>query len=138
MLTAEGAFEFLFDELERIDSFLSIELLDQMKLEISKRRNKSIVSFMKFFQNPQSLNDDKTSFFAMSTKKEIFAQAVQIYKKYFNHQIDETESEAELECVEQTDENSIETRLGMAIGKKTTPASELTQKNNLNFCGKSK
>ena len=72
----------------------------------------------------------------MSTKKEIFAQAVQIYKKIFNHQIDETENEAELECVEQTDENSIEARLGMAIGKKCQHQNY--QKINLNFCGKSK
>lgn len=122
LLTADGAFEFLFDELQRINSKLSMELLEQLKIEVTKRRQKKLVSLMKFFQNPESLSEDKSSFFAMSLKKEVFGLAGEIWKKHFeNVQPDTTENPSEV----QTDRNivveeiSLQARLGMAVGKRS-------------------
>lgn len=83
LLTSEGAFEFLFDELIRMDSSLSLDLVDQLKIELSKRRQTSLVSLLKFLQNPDTLSEDKDSYFAMTSKISIFALASQIWKKYF-------------------------------------------------------
>lgn len=74
LLTAEGAFKFMFHEFEELNSNLSLESLDQIKLvllgNIDKggkiRRQKPLVSLMKFLQNPKSIDEDKTSFFASS------------------------------------------------------------------------
>lgn len=85
LLTAEGAFEFLFDELKRINSKLSLELLEKMKEEISKRRQKNIVNLLKFLQNPDSINEDKNSFFATGNKKDIIKTATEIWIKHFHH-----------------------------------------------------
>lgn len=125
LLTAEGAFEFLFLELERLDCTLSSELLDQVKVQLTKRRQKPLVSLLKFLQDPTSIDEDKTSFFAPSSKKEIIAYASQIWSKYFHFQVDVEEvSQSQIPVRTTEDEElSIQDRLGMSIGRRTTLAS---------------
>lgn len=70
LLNAEGAFEFLVEELSKLNTGLGLDLLYHVKQEISKRRNKPIVDLLKYLHNPQSLEEKSEPFFAMSSKKE--------------------------------------------------------------------
>lgn len=123
LLTAEGAFEFLFDELSRINTPLSLEMLDKVKEEILKRRNKAIVSLLKFLQDPESLNENKYSFFEMPTKKEIIKTASSVWNQYFLDQTKDSLGAALLdEQLLMDDQLSIEDRLGIAVKKRTSKA----------------
>lgn len=119
LLTAEGALEFLFDELDRLQTPLSQALLEQLEIEINHRRQKSIVSLLKFLQNPQSLNEDKTSFFSMSSKKEIIELASSIWKDRFKGQTIEGIPES-VSSQEASVGLSAGDRLAAAVGKRKT------------------
>lgn len=125
LLSAEGAFEFMFIELERIDSSVSLELLKEVKVELNKRRQKDIVSLLKFLQDPDSLKESQLSYFSMPPKNEVFATACAIWGKYFqaNTHIDDQSQEPQQQDPETEEDSleadSIQARLGMAIGKRT-------------------
>ncbi|XP_077299726.1 uncharacterized protein LOC143920672 isoform X3 [Arctopsyche grandis] len=51
ILTAEGIFNFLFDKLKKKDSSLSFEIYEALTKRISERRNKTLVSLIKYLQN---------------------------------------------------------------------------------------
>lgn len=125
LLTAEGAFEFLFDELENISSDISTELLRQLKEEILKRRNKPIVSLLKFLQDPDCLNESKNSYFATGNKKEIITTAAEIWKKYFCFDSDNPESRIGIDLQDDNRrELSATERLEAAIEKRTQFATQ--------------
>jgi hypothetical protein len=84
LLTAEGAFETLFDELDRIDNNLSKKVKKEIQAELEKRRNKKLISLLKFLQNPSSLKEKSKSFFAMCDKKDIIEEGLRIWNKYFH------------------------------------------------------
>lgn len=128
LLTAEGALEFLFQELEEINSTLSLELLEEIKVMLHgklngkgvKRRPKSLVSLMKFLQNPKSIKEDKKSFFASTSKADVVTLATEIWKKNFTKQLGENSEESdEDDKVQDLPATSMKERLGMAIGKRT-------------------
>lgn len=83
LLTAEGTFEWLFEELKRMNTALSQDLLVQLEVELDQRRQLKIVSLMKFFQNPKSLEEINSSYFDMPPKREVFATATSLWNKYF-------------------------------------------------------
>jgi hypothetical protein len=67
LLQAEGVLEFLFEELAEQDNIMNNLLLVQLKVEIGKRRDKSLVSLLRFLADPNSLtNQTVDPFFAMS------------------------------------------------------------------------
>lgn len=118
----------MFDELNRSNTLLGSELLIQLKVELSKRRQKPLVSLLKFLQNPATLNEDKDSFFAMSSKKDIFALASELWIKYFNGPVCESQGSAE-PTQNSTEYLSAEARLGNAIGKRTQLSTPPTASN---------
>jgi hypothetical protein len=67
LLQVEGMLEFLFEELAEKDNSMSNLLLVQLKVEIGKRRDKSLVSLLRFLADSNSLtNQTVDPFFAMS------------------------------------------------------------------------
>lgn len=86
LLTAEGALEFMFNELNEIGSSLSCSLLEPIKVEIGKRRNRQIVSLLKFLQNFESLHEITDSFFDMTSKKIINKTACEVFNNFFRSQ----------------------------------------------------
>jgi hypothetical protein len=86
LLQAEGMLEFLFEELVEKDNRMSNLLLLQLKVEIGKRRNKSLVSLLRFLADINSLtNQTVDPFFAMSYRnhqngKDIRSAATQSYQ----------------------------------------------------------
>jgi len=117
LLTAEGALEFMFNELKEIGSPLSCSLLESIKVEIGKRRNRELVSLLKFLQNPQSLHETTESFFEMTSKKVIIKTAVDVWTTFFCPESVISEIDVPVE----TDENnqSSHDRLGMAVAKRS-------------------
>lgn len=126
LLTAEGA----FDQLELIYTTLSSELLQQLKTGIALRRQKTLVSLMKFLTNPKSFAEDtdKSSFFAMSSRKVVFALATQIWNGSFKGKANNSKDFAQASHVSESedpdgdDEPFLSDRLEMSIGKRTKSA----------------
>jgi hypothetical protein len=52
LLQAEGVLKYLFEELAEQDNSMSNLMLVQLKVEIGKRRDKSLVSLLRFLANP--------------------------------------------------------------------------------------
>lgn len=135
LLTAEGAFEFLFEQLEKIDSILSLELQIQLKVEINIRRQKTLVSLLKFLTNPKAFKEDvdKTSFFAMAPKKDVFALVGNIWAKYFATEPTDNcarvPQQTEEESAEVEAELSMGDLLGKSIGKRTMDSSQASTSN---------
>jgi hypothetical protein len=69
LLQAEGVLEFLFEELAEQDNSMSNLMLVQLKVEIGKEHDKSLVYLLRFLVYPNSLtNQTVDPFFAMSYK----------------------------------------------------------------------
>lgn len=126
----------MFIEIERIDSSVSLELRKEFKVELNKRRQKDIISLLKFLQDPDLLKESRLSYFAMSPKNEVFATACAIWKKYFqgNADIDDQsqkpqQQHSELEA-DSLEEDPIQASLGMAIGKRIAPSQVTTSEAN--------
>ena len=56
LLSSEGILKFLFTSLEENDSMLSTNLLNEIQIQICKRRNVPLVSLLNFLNNPKCLN----------------------------------------------------------------------------------
>jgi hypothetical protein len=68
LLTSEGVFKFMFRKLRTLDTELSQEMLVALKQRFSERRNKDIVSFMKYLQGSNISRDESYEDFSYSTK----------------------------------------------------------------------
>jgi len=76
LLSSEGALKFLFKKLHSVNTTLAIEMLQEIKKQLGKRRQKTLVSLLKFLQNPTSLYSTVTdTFFEISTKSELIKYA---------------------------------------------------------------
>ena len=79
LLTAEGALKFLFKALQNLNTEISRKLLNAVKDEISKRRDKTLISLFRFLQNPDNIaQKESDDFFNMSTRNEIYKLAKNI------------------------------------------------------------
>ena len=82
LLSAEGVLKFLFKELEKANSEIGRKLLDSLKLELGKRRNKILTSLIKFLQNPQ-INNDEDDFFEQASLHQIIKFAKKEFERLF-------------------------------------------------------
>ena len=73
----EGVMKFLFNALKTDNSVLSLKLMNELKMQLNKRRNKSTVSLLKFLQDPKNLleKDDEDEFFKSTSKLDIIKDA---------------------------------------------------------------
>jgi hypothetical protein len=60
-LTSEGIFTFLFKNLADQSSDLSQELLEALRERYDERRNKDLVSLMRYLQNPEIKQGDSNT-----------------------------------------------------------------------------
>jgi hypothetical protein len=61
LLTCEGVFKFLFDFLAKQGSELSEMMLEALRKRYNERRNKDLVSFLKYLQNPNMIQSKQTT-----------------------------------------------------------------------------
>lgn len=83
LLSSEGVFKFMFKKLNDIDSDLSNEMLTSLKTEFLKRRNKEVVSLMKFLQNSSISQGDNFDDITYASKPAIYAYAKETMSRLY-------------------------------------------------------
>ena len=86
LLAAEGIFQFMFNQLEIIDSEFALELLQHLKRYYHGRRQTDIINLMRYFLDPSCIQD------LGITKKEVYKTMKQILIQLYSH-CDSTEAE---------------------------------------------
>lgn len=130
LLDAEGAFECLFEELKSTDGSFSHNLLSSLQDEIKKRRNKNLVSLMKFLQNPDSLKGPIDNFFNMNSMKDIIKEASKIWKDFFSVDTPAEEAGQEVEVVPGQSALTFREKLGKKIGSRKETATQIVDHGN--------
>lgn len=104
LLTAEGALIFLFKQLENIDSGLSLQFQRAIRDELNIRRNKPLISLIKYLQNPESISKSKNNdFCSYSSKSELCEIGKQIFERLFDVPINCNEPHPSVEPLESTE-----------------------------------
>lgn len=84
LLTSEGVLQFVFDELKSYMSVgninISKEVYEALKFRIDQRRNKEIVSVMKYLQNKHL---ESTEELPVTTKKNVTKLIIELAEKHF-------------------------------------------------------
>ena len=119
LLTGEGVLKFLFNALRVENSDLSNKLLNELQVQISKRRNRSTVSLLKFLQDLNQVNDTEDDFFRSPSKPELIKLAKSYMRRLFSvgNKSDDSHSESECELVvpNGTNRTSLEQQLEDSI-----------------------
>lgn len=68
LLTAEAIIDVLLKKLESINDPLALQLVDSLELKISERRNTSLISLLKYLNNPDNFMNNKSSYFIENNK----------------------------------------------------------------------
>jgi hypothetical protein len=84
LLTSEGVFLFLFKKLRGQNTDLSNELLDALKKRFVERRNKDLVSLLRYLQNPTLPRAEKNDEISYSSKTAIISTAKKILQRNFS------------------------------------------------------
>jgi hypothetical protein len=84
LLTREGVFKFMFQKLRTLDTDPIQEMLVVLKQRFSERRNKDIVSLMKYFQGSNISRDESYEDFSYSTKPAAILLAKDLIKRLFS------------------------------------------------------
>lgn len=95
LLKAEGVLEVLFKTLKRESSQLSAILIEELKVQLVKRRDKPLITLLKFFHNPQKWKVYEDNFFAPSSKAEIIRLAQKCLEQYFPSEVDNANTSEE-------------------------------------------
>jgi len=84
LLIAEGSIKFIFQRLRENKTSLSKEIFYSLKNQITKRRNKELISLIKFLQTISfDFIDQNDEIFIYSSKKEIITFAQKVYERLF-------------------------------------------------------
>jgi hypothetical protein len=84
LLPSESVFKFMFRIPRTLDTDLSQEMLVALKQRFSERRNKDIVSLMKYLQGSNISRDESNEDFAYSTKPAAILLAKYLIKRLFS------------------------------------------------------
>ena len=114
VLTAEGCFQYMFKELNKIDHPFARKMFDTLETRFHERRNKKLVSLMLYLHHKRLDKDDPLlHLFPESSKKEIHSLAKDLMSRLFDIE----------EQVEPTDENpTIDDDLESCIALTESPA----------------
>jgi hypothetical protein len=82
--TSEGIFKFMFRKLRTLDTDLSQEMLVALKQRFSERRNKNIVSLMKYLQGSNISRDEVTKSFHTQLNQQQNCWAKDLIKRLFS------------------------------------------------------
>ena len=123
LLTSEGILHFMFDELERVNTKLSLDLKKSLMIELQKRRNIPLISTLKFLQNPQTLNENDDEFFRMTSYHLIIKFAKSILIRLYPEKIfeEETRNLASKEQSESNNDASLQSKLFNSICEVLAP-----------------
>lgn len=120
ILTSEGVHQFLFKNLSEQTSNISKMMLDSLRKRYDERRNKDLVSLMRYLQNPNSNISQNVDGFKYSSKSAIIQCAKNIMKQNFTNESmnlsDEEIADAE-EIAEAEETNNLTTQLQQSISK---------------------
>jgi len=84
LLSTEEVLKFLFKVLEESNSDLRHQLLKAVKEEISKRRDKTLVSLIRLLHNPNNISQKESDvFFNISARNDIYKFAKTISSRIF-------------------------------------------------------
>lgn len=83
LLTADAIFQFLLDSLRENNDDFSNELLEALLVRIKERRNKDLVTLIKYLQ---TLDLDNTDDLALSSKAAIVSYATNMMKRIFQEE----------------------------------------------------
>jgi hypothetical protein len=119
VLTSEGVFKFLFKNLADQSSDLSQEMLEALRKRYDERRNKDLVSLMRYLQNPEIKQGDDE--FKYSSKSSIINYVISIIKQNFfsENEVDFPLESSNEEAMEETNDLSVVTASHI-IGMVTT------------------
>jgi hypothetical protein len=84
LLTSESIFKFMFRKLRTLYTDLSQEMLVVLKQRFCERRNKDIVSLMKYLQGSNISRDESYEDFSYSTKPVAILLAKDLIKRLFS------------------------------------------------------
>jgi hypothetical protein len=84
LLTSEGGFKFMFRRLRTLNTDPSQEMLVALKQRVSERKNKDIVSLMKYLQGSNIPRDESYEDFSYSTKPAAILLAKDLIKRIFS------------------------------------------------------
>jgi hypothetical protein len=71
LLTSEGIFEFLLNELKNLKTKISSKLLNALEVRIQERRQVELVTLLLYLQNPQNISTKKCNVFPLASKLDI-------------------------------------------------------------------
>ena len=118
LLTAEGVYEFLIDQLEKISSIsYSRKLKSVVKLRFNERRQHDIVNFHRFLLNPTPQTNNST----ISSKHALVSTAIRLILRIFLNEIFK-----DCELLD-AGKNSEQTSLEQENSCETLPNSQLKQ-----------
>jgi hypothetical protein len=84
LLTSDGGFKFMFQKLRTLDTDPSQEILVALKQRVSERRNKDIISLMKYLKGSNIPRDESYEDFSYSTKPAAILLAKDLIKRLFS------------------------------------------------------
>jgi hypothetical protein len=117
LLVCEGVFQFLFCALEKQSTELSEALVESLRKRYEERRNKDLVSLMKYLENPETKQTG--DHFKYSSKAAIFNCAKLILKRNFPA-VCETIDPAEVETASPPDDDDLSAQLQKSISSLTS------------------
>ena len=92
LIEADAALKYVFASLEKCQNPLSIDLIATLREEISKRRNKDVISLMKFLQTKSwEFLKDSTDIFDYASKTQIQRKANELYHDLTGEEVSDDE-----------------------------------------------
>lgn len=97
LLTSEGIFEFLLNELKNLNTEISLKLLYALEERIQERRQVELATLLLYLQNPQNISSSakKSSVLSLASKTEIIKLSGKILSRIFPNSYVETDSDEE-------------------------------------------
>ena len=108
LLTAEGCFRFIFKSMKKIHHPFSELMHESVKKRFLERRNKPLVTLMKYLKDPDTPLGLKHPIFSTSTRKDIRCQAQSLISRLFDIDIVPHEVEIEMDSKSDSDEMDLD------------------------------
>lgn len=97
LLTSEGIFDFLFSELKKLNTEISLKLLNTLEKRIQERRQVELSTLLLYLQNPQNIYsiDKKSKVLLYASRTNIISMAKNILFRIFPNSYSEIDSDNE-------------------------------------------
>jgi hypothetical protein len=95
LLTSEGIFEFLLNELKNLKTEISSKLLNALEVRIQETRKVELVTLFIYLQKPQNISTNKSNVFPLVSKLDIIKLSGKILSRIYPNSCMETDSDDE-------------------------------------------